>query len=153
MLLEAAQPPSLRAEKLEAALHSLEGKLHNAGLQTVFEGDNLEDNLLMHAASESTGDEEPIELPKPGKMGYEWTAKDQEAYDNEMRRALGTTDAPGGPTLGLPVGFLPIENEEQEEKYASALVSVLRTLKSGYWDELLTWAESGTSVCNNNAHT
>ncbi len=148
VLLEEAQPPSARAERLEAALHSLEGKLHSAGLETAAEEDgrSVEDNLMMHVGSESTGDEEPIKLPDSDKIGEEWNAKDQEAYDNEMRRALGTTGYEPQ-TLGLPVGFLPIDNEEQEEKYAQILVSVMRNLKSGYWDELLAWADSGSTVC------
>lgn len=130
--------------RLESALRTLEGKLHKAGVQTSLDGDE-DGHLLMHTAPESSGDEEPTHVPDAGEAGHEWTSEDQEAYDKEISRALGTTGKEGssGDTLGLPVGFLPIESKEEQAKYALSLVKVLQNLKGGYWDELLGWAEGG----------
>jgi hypothetical protein len=131
--------------RLENALHTLEGKLHSAGAHSsVPVGE--EGNLLMHAAPESSGLEEPTEVPEAGEAGAEWTSEDQEAYDKEISRALGTTGREGeqgDDKLGLPAGFLPMESSEQQAQYALSLVKVLKNLKGGYWDELLGWAEEG----------
>lgn len=103
----------------------------------------------MHAASQSTGLEQPSEVGKAGLPGHEWSAEDQEAYDKEMSRAVGSTGASPPSTMNLPADFIPLDDERQQEKYAESLVSVLKNLKAGYWDELLSWAESGSTVSLN----
>eukprot|EP00285_Hemiselmis_virescens_P018254 CAMPEP_0173391412 /NCGR_PEP_ID=MMETSP1356-20130122/18366_1 /TAXON_ID=77927 ORGANISM="Hemiselmis virescens, Strain PCC157" /NCGR_SAMPLE_ID=MMETSP1356 /ASSEMBLY_ACC=CAM_ASM_000847 /LENGTH=1138 /DNA_ID=CAMNT_0014349039 /DNA_START=24 /DNA_END=3436 /DNA_ORIENTATION=- len=131
-----------RTKKLEAALHTLEGKLHRAGVKTSLTGQEEEggvNDLLMHASSW----EEPTHVPAAGNPGHEWTAEDEKAYGKEIRRALGSTGKGGGDTMGLPVGFLPIEDKGEQQVYAMGLVNALRNLKAGYWEELLGWAEGG----------
>jgi len=138
-----------RTKRLEAALHTLEGKLHRAGVQTSLSGEegagHGDDDLLMHAAPESEGDEEPTHVPDAGNPGHEWTAEDEAAYSKEIKRALGATGHGGEAEdgLSLPTGFLPIEDKEQQEVYAEGLVNALKNLKSSYWEELLGWAEGG----------
>eukprot|EP00961_Rhodomonas_salina_P290576 3926232-Rhodomonas_salina.2 len=107
------------------------------------------EDVLDHAAPESTGSEEPLH-PAPGihrLPGEAWTAEDQDAYDAEVQRAVGETDHEYDEHQ-LPSPLTPISDPKMQKEYAKNMVRMLKQLNAGYIGELLTWAESGSETEN-----
>ena len=149
--------------RVEKALRSLEVRLNDVGptpalvqpvapptkqeivtsAPALSESDISDNDVVMHAAPESTGQEKPLyPVHASEEHGKEWSAQDQEGYDAEMHRALGFA-GPLPEEDHMPAMFLPLASLPLQRNYARNLVSVLQNMKEGYIEELIQWATSG----------